>query len=130
MEEDGYESNRAMKPDSSEQVVFAEVLLRDTPEARASFLDAACGTGTALRQRVEALLRAAENEGFLRASRSTVSGGHFAAANISLLSSAIISVCSVGRVLYSGKRERRHAHSLCYRARRSQGHGGIAAARL
>ncbi len=52
-----------MKPTSAEQAVFAEVLQRDTPEARARCLDAACGTDAALRQRIEALLRAAENAG-------------------------------------------------------------------
>ena len=59
----GDEANPAMKPASSEQAVFAEALLRDTPEARSAYLDAACGTGTALRLRVEALLRAAESAG-------------------------------------------------------------------
>jgi len=53
----------AMTPASSEQAVFAEALLRDTPEARAAYLEGACGTDIALRRRVEALLRAAENAG-------------------------------------------------------------------
>jgi eukaryotic-like serine/threonine-protein kinase len=53
----------SVMPASPEQAVFAEVLQRDTPEARAAYLDAACGTDTELRQRVEALLRAAENAG-------------------------------------------------------------------
>ena len=52
-----------MKPTPTEQAVFAEALLRDTPAARAAYLDSACGTDTTLRQRVEALLRAAENAG-------------------------------------------------------------------
>src|SRR2546428_14041289 len=52
-----------MKPPSAEQVIFAEALRRDMAEARASYLDAACGTDRALRRRVEALLRAAENAG-------------------------------------------------------------------
>ena len=52
-----------MKPASPEQAVFAEALQRDTPEARAAYLDTACGTDTALRRRIEALLRAAENAG-------------------------------------------------------------------
>jgi eukaryotic-like serine/threonine-protein kinase len=52
-----------MKPASPEQAVFAEALQRTTPEARAAYLDAACGTDTALRRRVEVLLRAAENAG-------------------------------------------------------------------
>ena len=51
-----------MKSASPEQVLFAEALQRATPEARATYLDAACGTDTALRHRVEALLRAAEKE--------------------------------------------------------------------
>jgi serine/threonine protein kinase/WD40 repeat protein len=53
----------AMRPASLEQAVFAEALRCVTPEARAAYLEAACGTDTALRQRVEALLRAAENAG-------------------------------------------------------------------
>jgi eukaryotic-like serine/threonine-protein kinase len=53
----------AMKPASPEQAVFAEALLRDNPEARAAYLDAACGTDAALRGRVETLLRAAEHAG-------------------------------------------------------------------
>jgi serine/threonine protein kinase/tetratricopeptide (TPR) repeat protein len=52
-----------MKPASPEQVLFAEALHRATPEARAAYLDAACGTDAALRRRVEGLLRAAENAG-------------------------------------------------------------------
>jgi serine/threonine protein kinase/tetratricopeptide (TPR) repeat protein len=52
-----------MKPASSEQAVFTEALRRSTPEARAAYLDGACGTDTALRQRVEALLRATERAG-------------------------------------------------------------------
>jgi len=59
----GDESNPAMKPTSPEQAVFAEALLRHTPAARAAYLESACGTDAALRQRVEALLRAAENAG-------------------------------------------------------------------
>jgi len=53
----------AMKPAPSEQAVFAEALLRDTPEARAIYLEAACGTDRALHRRVEALVRATENAG-------------------------------------------------------------------
>ena len=53
----------AMNPAPSEQAVFAEALLRDTPEARAAFLACACGTDTALFRRVENLLRAAERAG-------------------------------------------------------------------
>src|SRR6185295_15277135 len=50
-------------PAPSEQDVFAEALLRDSSSARASYLDATCGTDIALRQRVEALLRASEDAG-------------------------------------------------------------------
>jgi eukaryotic-like serine/threonine-protein kinase len=53
----------AMKPILSEQSVFAEALQCAIPEARVTYLDAACGTDTALRSRVEALLRAAEGAG-------------------------------------------------------------------
>ena len=64
-----------MKPTSSEQAVFAEALLCDTPAARAAYLDSACGTDAALRQRVEALLRAAENAGgFLEEPPTGLSG--------------------------------------------------------
>src|SRR6185295_15909889 len=52
-----------MIPAPSEQDVFAEALLRDSPSARACYLDAACGTDIALRQRVEDLLRAFEDAG-------------------------------------------------------------------
>src|SRR5689334_21767983 len=72
----GDELNPAMKPTSSEQAVFAEALLRDTPEARTAYIDAACGTDAALRQRVEALLRAAENAGdFLEEPPTGLSAG-------------------------------------------------------
>src|SRR6187431_3121467 len=53
----------AMTPAPTEQAVFAEALLRDSPSERAGYLDAACGTDLALRQRVEDLLRASENAG-------------------------------------------------------------------
>ena len=59
----GDDTNPAMKPTSAEQAVFAEALLRDTPHARLAYLEATCGADAALRQRVEALLRAAENAG-------------------------------------------------------------------
>ena len=52
-----------MRPASSEQAVFAGALQHATPEARAAYLEGACGTDAALRARVEALLRAAENAG-------------------------------------------------------------------
>ncbi len=65
----------AMTPAPSEQSVFAEAILLPTPEARAAFLEAVCGTDTALRQRVEALLRAAENAGdFLEEPPTGLSG--------------------------------------------------------
>jgi hypothetical protein len=38
--------------------VFAEALKRATPEARAAYLDEACGVDATLRWSVEALLRA------------------------------------------------------------------------
>ena len=59
----GDESSDPMKPASREQAVFAEALQRATPEARAVYLDGACGTDAALRGRLEALLRAVENAG-------------------------------------------------------------------
>ncbi len=52
-----------MKPPAPEQAVFAEALQRASPEARVAYLDGACGTDRALRDRVEALLRAAEDAG-------------------------------------------------------------------
>ena len=52
-----------MKPVSPEQAVFAEALQRDTPQARAAYLESTCGADNALRRRVEALLRAAESAG-------------------------------------------------------------------
>jgi hypothetical protein len=71
----GNEANPAMKPASSEQAVFAEALQRDTPAARTAYLDAACGTDIALRQRVEALLRASESAGdFLEEPPTGLSG--------------------------------------------------------
>ncbi len=57
------DESSAMNPASAEQAIFAEALRRDTAEARASYLDAACGTDTTLRRRIEALLRAAEKAG-------------------------------------------------------------------
>ena len=65
-----------MKPASPEQAVFAEALQCATPEARAAYLDAACGTDTALRRRVDALLHAAESAGnFLEEPPTGLSGG-------------------------------------------------------
>src|SRR5258706_11841225 len=58
----GDDSN-PVKPASFEQAIFAEALRRDTVGSRTSYLDAACGMDAALRRRVEALLRAAENAG-------------------------------------------------------------------
>ena len=58
----GDESN-TMKRLSAEQTLFAEALQRAMPEARAAYLDDACGTDHALRRRVEDLLRAAGNAG-------------------------------------------------------------------
>ena len=59
----GDEPNPAMKPASPEQAVFAEALRRDTPEARAAYLDGACGADVSLRRRVESLVSAAEQAG-------------------------------------------------------------------
>ena len=39
-----------MKPASPEQAVFAGALLRDTPHARAAYLDGACSTDPAFRR--------------------------------------------------------------------------------
>ena len=65
----------AMTPAPSEQSVFAEAILLPTPEARAAYLDAACGADETLRQRVEALLRAADSAGdFLEAPPTDLSG--------------------------------------------------------
>src|SRR6185369_6796533 len=64
-----------MKPASPEQSVFAEALQCATPEARAAYLNGACGKDTALRRRVEALLRAAESaDDFLEAPPTGLSG--------------------------------------------------------
>ena len=52
-----------MKASPREQTVFAGAMLCDSPEGRAAYLSAACGTDTVLRQRVEALLRAADHAG-------------------------------------------------------------------
>jgi WD40 repeat protein/serine/threonine protein kinase len=52
-----------LKPVSPEQVLFAEALQCATIEARAAYLDGACGADAALRRRLEDLLRAAENAG-------------------------------------------------------------------
>ena len=71
-----------VKPDSREQAVFAETLQRATPEARASYLDAACGTDKALRRRVEALLRAAENAGDFLEQPPTGLGGNTDSASL------------------------------------------------
>ncbi|MBI3868642.1 MAG: protein kinase [Verrucomicrobia bacterium] len=59
----GDESNLAVNPTASEQAVFAEALQRATLDARAAYLDSACGADVALRRRVEALLGAAESAG-------------------------------------------------------------------
>jgi serine/threonine protein kinase len=65
-----------MKPASPEQVLFAAALQCATPEVLAAYLDGACGTDTALRRRVEALLRAAESAGdFLEEPPTGLAGG-------------------------------------------------------
>ena len=55
------DASALMKSASVEQRLFAEALQCDSPPARASILDAGCGSDVAMRQRVEALLRAAES---------------------------------------------------------------------
>ena len=52
-----------MKSAAPEQAAFHEALQLVTPEARAAYLEGACGTDAALRQRVEDLLHAAESAG-------------------------------------------------------------------
>jgi WD40 repeat protein/serine/threonine protein kinase len=65
----------SMKPASPEQAVFAEALQHTTPTARAAYLDGACGTDTALRRRIEALLHAADKAGdFLEEPPTGLSG--------------------------------------------------------
>ena len=82
----------SMKAASPEQEVFAEALRRATPEARAAYLDSACG-GTPLRRRVEALLRASENAGdFLEQPPDGLSGD----AESSWLASEFIWSCVTG----------------------------------
>ena len=73
-----------MKPACPEQAVFAEALQRAVPEAREAYLEAACGTDTALRCRVEALLHAAENVGdFLEQPPTGLGGGTHATSLVS-----------------------------------------------
>jgi WD40 repeat protein/serine/threonine protein kinase len=50
-----------MKPTSREHSLFTEALECATPQARAACLDSGCGSDSALRLRIEALLRAAES---------------------------------------------------------------------
>ncbi len=52
-----------MKPVPSEQAVFAAALQRETAAERAAYLDQSCGDDRLLRQRVESLLRAADQAG-------------------------------------------------------------------
>ncbi|MBN9692485.1 MAG: protein kinase [Verrucomicrobia bacterium] len=52
-----------MKPDPSEQSIFAEALALEDPQLRVAFLDQACLGHPALRARVENLLRATERAG-------------------------------------------------------------------
>src|SRR6185369_456748 len=63
-----------MKPASPEQALFAEALQCATPEARAAYLDGACGTDAALRRRVEVLLRAAEKARLMSSSATEPTG--------------------------------------------------------
>ena len=65
-----------MKPHPREQAVFVEALQCATPEARTAYLEGVCGTDTALRRRVEVLLRAAESAGdFLEQPPSGLAAG-------------------------------------------------------
>jgi hypothetical protein len=66
----------AMTPAASEQAVFAEAILCDTPEARAAYLNQTCGINSALRLRVEALLRASEHAGDFLEQPPTGLGGN------------------------------------------------------
>jgi len=59
----GDDLDPAMNPAPSEQDVFAGALALEVPAARAAWLDVACAGEAGLRQRVEALLRAAEDAG-------------------------------------------------------------------
>src|SRR5688572_4851941 len=52
------ESGTIMSETPSEEALFAEACRLSTPAARAAYLEQACGDDTALRQRVESLLRA------------------------------------------------------------------------
>src|SRR5688500_17921687 len=71
----GDESNSGVKPASPEQAVFADALLRASPDARSAYLDTACGTDTTLRRRVQSLLREAANVGdFLEQTPDGLSG--------------------------------------------------------
>ena len=82
----GDETN-AMKPGSREQAVFAEALQRDSLEVRAAYLEGACGTDTALRRRVDALLRAVESAGdFLEQPPEGLGGGSDSPSLVSQLS--------------------------------------------
>ena len=66
----------SMSNPSSEEALFAEALKRPTSDARAAFLREACGDNAALRQRIEALLRAVEDAGeFLEQPPATLRGG-------------------------------------------------------
>src|SRR5262245_30276857 len=47
----------------SERTIFMAALEKSTPEQRAAFLDEACAGDTAMRERVEALLRSHEEGG-------------------------------------------------------------------
>jgi serine/threonine protein kinase/WD40 repeat protein len=74
----------SMKPTTAEQAVFAEALQFVAPELRTAYLDRACGSDRRLRQRVEALLRAAASAGdFLEQPPTGLSGGADAALLVS-----------------------------------------------
>src|SRR3954447_20893504 len=59
----GDESIPAMKPNPTEQEVFNQAVLLGMPQARAAYLAVACGADLPLRERVEALLFAADHAG-------------------------------------------------------------------
>src|SRR5215213_8115730 len=65
-----------MKSASLEQTLFAEALQCDSALARASILDAGCGSDLAMRHRVEALLRAADSAGDFLETPPTVLQGN------------------------------------------------------
>ncbi len=69
------------------QANFTDALQRVTPEARAAYLEGACGADVVLRRRVEALVRAAERaDNFLEQPPTGVAAGDGPTAFVNLLS--------------------------------------------